>query len=42
VDPATNVVTLSRPLCMFPRTARNTGHGSTADASSFTCARQHD
>jgi feruloyl esterase len=42
VDPATNVVTLSRPLCMFPRTARYTGHGSTADASSFTCARQHD
>jgi feruloyl esterase len=42
VDPATNVVTLSRPLCAFPLTARYTGHGSTADASNFTCARQHD
>jgi feruloyl esterase len=40
VDPATNVVTLSRPLCMYPLTARYTGHGSTDDASNFTCARR--
>lgn len=34
---ATNVVNLSRPLCMYPLTARNTGHGST-DEASFVCA----
>jgi len=40
VDPATNVVTLSRPLCMFPLMARYTGHGSPDDASNFTCAHR--
>ena len=40
VDPATHVVTLSRPLCMFPLMARYTGHGSPNDASNFTCARR--
>jgi hypothetical protein len=36
-DPTTNVVTLSRPLCPYPRMARYTGHGSTSVASNFTC-----
>ena len=40
VDPATNVVILSRPLCMYPLTARYTGHGSADDASNFACAHQ--
>jgi feruloyl esterase len=39
VDPTTGVVTLSRPLCAYPATARYTGHGSTNDASNFTCHR---
>jgi feruloyl esterase len=38
-DPATNVVTDSRPLCAYPSFARYTGDGSTTQASSFTCAR---
>ena len=37
-DPTTGVVTLSRPLCAYPQTARYTGHGSTDVASSFRCA----
>jgi len=37
-DPATGVVTDSRPLCRYPRFARYTGHGSTTQASSFVCA----
>jgi Tannase and feruloyl esterase len=37
-DPATGVVTDSRPVCLYPRFARYTGHGSTTVASSFTCA----
>lgn len=37
-DPATGAVTLSRPLCAYPLTARYRGHGSTSQASSFTCA----
>ena len=36
-DPATGVVTLSRPLCAYPATARYTGHGSTNDARNFRC-----
>jgi Tannase and feruloyl esterase len=39
VDPATGVVTDSRPVCEYPRFARYTGHGSTTVASSYTCAR---
>jgi hypothetical protein len=39
VDPATNVVTDSRPLCLYPKFARYIGHGSTTVASSFVCAR---
>jgi hypothetical protein len=38
-DPATNVVTATRPLCRYPRFARYRGRGSTTQASSFTCAR---
>jgi feruloyl esterase len=38
-DPATGVVTDSRPLCRYPRFARYTGHGSTTDAASFVCAQ---
>jgi feruloyl esterase len=38
VDPATNVVTMSRPLCAYPLAARHNGHGSTSQASSFTCS----
>jgi Tannase and feruloyl esterase len=38
VDPATNVVTMSRPLCEYPLMARYKGHGSTNEASSFTCS----
>jgi hypothetical protein len=39
IDPATNVVTDSRPICEYPRFARYTGHGSTTVASSYTCRR---
>jgi feruloyl esterase len=39
VDPATGIVTLSRPLCQYPLVARYMGHGSTGVASSFVCAR---
>jgi feruloyl esterase len=38
VDPATNVVTMSRPLCAYPLMARYNGHGRTNQASSFTCS----
>jgi feruloyl esterase len=38
-DPATSVVTDSRPICLYPRFARYSGHGSTTQAGSFTCAR---
>jgi hypothetical protein len=37
-DPVTNLVTQSRPLCLYPLVARYLGHGSTAAASSFACA----
>jgi feruloyl esterase len=36
-DPATNVVTLSRPLCMYPLMDYHKGHGSTSTATSFIC-----
>jgi feruloyl esterase len=36
-DPATNVVTLSRPLCAYPLTDYYKGHGDTSKASSFAC-----
>jgi len=39
-DPATGIVTDSRPVCRYPEFARYTGHGSTTDASSFVCARR--
>jgi feruloyl esterase len=35
-DPATSVVTLSRPLCAYPLTDHYTG-GNTSEASSFAC-----
>jgi hypothetical protein len=38
IDPATNVVTASRPLCLYPMFARYTGHGSTTQASNYHCA----
>jgi feruloyl esterase len=38
VDPATNVVTMSRPLCAYPLMARYKGHGSTNEAGNFTCS----
>ncbi|MBV9446254.1 MAG: tannase/feruloyl esterase family alpha/beta hydrolase [Streptosporangiaceae bacterium] len=37
-DPATGVVTDSRPVCEYPLFARYTGHGSTTQANSFICA----
>ena len=40
-DPATGVVTLSRPLCAYPLVARYTGHGSTSRAQNFICARHY-
>ncbi len=36
-DPVTNAVTETRPLCLYPLTARYTGHGSTTAASRYTC-----
>ena len=36
-DPTTNVVTLSRPLCIYPQMDYYKGHGSTSKASSFAC-----
>jgi hypothetical protein len=39
-DPATNHVTQSRPLCLYPLVARYLGHGSTTLASSLTCSSQ--
>lgn len=36
-NPVTNAVTETRPLCLYPLTARYTGHGSTTAASSYTC-----
>ena len=38
-DPATGVVTDTRLLCLYPKFARYSGHGSTTQASSFSCAR---
>ncbi|MBV9379930.1 MAG: tannase/feruloyl esterase family alpha/beta hydrolase [Streptosporangiaceae bacterium] len=38
-DPATGVVTDSRPICLYPRFAHYTGHGSTTEATSYVCAR---
>ncbi len=36
-DPATNAVTLSRPLCLYPQMDYYKGHGNITKASSFTC-----
>ena len=36
-DPTTNVVTLSRPLCLYPQMDYYKGHGNTSKASSFAC-----
>ena len=36
-DPTTNVVTLSRPLCLYPEMDYYKGHGNTSKASSFYC-----
>ena len=38
-DPATGVVTDSRPICLYPKFARYTGHGSTTQARNYMCAR---
>jgi feruloyl esterase len=38
-DATTGVVTLSRPLCVYPETAYYLGHGSTSVASNFACHR---
>jgi Tannase and feruloyl esterase len=38
-DPATGVVTDSRPVCLYPEFAQYTGHGSTTNAASYVCAR---
>ena len=38
-DPATGVVTDSRPICLYPEFAHYKGHGSTTKASSFVCGR---
>ncbi|MEN3356426.1 MAG: hypothetical protein V7637_408 [Mycobacteriales bacterium] len=38
VDPATNTVTLSRPLCRYPRLARYTGTGDPTRAENFACS----
>jgi hypothetical protein len=38
-----NGVTRTRPLCMYPKTAKWTGQGSTNDAANFVCVDgQHD
>lgn len=37
-NPATGLVTQTRPLCLYPGVARYVGHGSTAQATSYTCA----
>ena len=37
-DPATGVVTGSRPVCQYPQFPRYTGHGSTTQATSYICA----
>jgi hypothetical protein len=39
-NPTTNAVTLSRPLCAYPLSARYTGHGSTDEAKNFVGPRQ--
>jgi len=36
-DPATGVVTDSRPICLYPKFARYTGHGSTTQARNYVC-----
>ncbi|HEY0932314.1 MAG TPA: tannase/feruloyl esterase family alpha/beta hydrolase [Trebonia sp.] len=41
-DSATGVVTLSRPLCAYPRVARYDGHGSTDLAQDFACAPAYE
>jgi len=37
-NPATGAVTLSWPICAYPRVARYTGHGSPSQARNYTCA----
>ena len=37
-DDIDKLVTISRPLCAYPMTARWKGYGSVRDASSFACA----
>jgi Tannase and feruloyl esterase len=37
VDPVTNVVTESRPLCPYPQRARYTGRGNPNQAASYSC-----
>ena len=36
-NPVTGAAIASRPLCLYPLTARYTGHGSTSAASSYVC-----
>lgn len=37
-SPVSGQVTRTRPLCLYPKVARYQGHGSPAQASSYTCA----
>jgi feruloyl esterase len=37
INPVTSAVTESRPLCLYPLTARYRGYGSTAAPSSYVC-----
>jgi Tannase and feruloyl esterase len=36
-DPATGVVTDSRPICLYPKFAHYIGHGSTTQARNYVC-----
>jgi len=38
-DPSTGAVTATRAICMYPKVAVYNGHGSTTEASSFSCRR---
>jgi hypothetical protein len=38
-NPSTGAVTATRPMCMYPNVAVYNGHGSTTEASSFSCRR---
>jgi feruloyl esterase len=40
-DPSTGAVTATRPICMYPNVAHYNGHGSTTEASNFSCRRSN-